>query len=125
MQGEEPIRVDMFIKERRQGAPVGLVELLQKLVLHDAAFDEQGIDEHQAVLQELEAQRRDLLLVPTIGGKAALPPIAEEIIGGIPAFATLSPSLTSYRRSSEDKYSQGRSFFRLSPTPLTPCRWDA
>ena len=86
MQGEEPIRVDMFIKERRQGAPVGLVELLQKLVLRDAAFDEQGIDEHQAVLQELEAQRRDLLLVPTIGGKDALPPIAEKIIGGIPAF---------------------------------------
>jgi len=69
MQGEEPIRVDMFIKERRQGAPVGLVELLQKLVLHDAAFDQQGIDEHQAVLQELEAQRRDLLLVRLLVAK--------------------------------------------------------
>ena len=91
MQGEQSVRVDMFIKEGRQGTPVSLVELLQQLVLRDAAFDQEGMNEHEAVLQELETPRRGLLLFPTMGGKDALPPIAEQIIGGIPAFDHMQP----------------------------------
>jgi hypothetical protein len=86
MEGEEPIRVDMLIKEGRQGTPIRFGQLRQELMRCDAAFDQQGVDEHQAVLQELEAQGRGLLLVPTIGGKHALAPRAEKIIGGIPPF---------------------------------------
>jgi len=76
----------MLIKEGRQGAPIRFRELRQELMLRDAAFDQQGVDEHQAVLQELEAQGRGLLLVPTIGGKHTLAPITEKIIGSIPPF---------------------------------------
>ena len=59
----------MFVKQRRQRTPVVRVELSQKLMGLNRPFDEQGIDEHQAVLQQLQTQRRDLLLVTTIGGK--------------------------------------------------------
>ena len=76
----------MLIKERRQGTPVRLIELLQELRLREAAFDQQGVDEHQTILEELETQRRRLLLCPTIGGKDALASVAEKIIGGMPPF---------------------------------------
>jgi hypothetical protein len=91
VQGKESIGIHMFIKEGREGTSVSLIELLQELMLRDAALDQQGVDEPQAVLEELETQRRRLLLVPTIGGKDALSPLAEKILGGVPPFHHISP----------------------------------
>jgi hypothetical protein len=65
VQGKESIGIHMFIKEGREGTSVSLIELLQELMLRDAALDQQGVDEHQAVLEELETQRCRLLLFPT------------------------------------------------------------
>ncbi len=52
-------------------------------MLLQGLFHQHRIDEHEAVLQELEGERRDLLLLPLIGGKDALPAITEKVIGFI------------------------------------------
>jgi hypothetical protein len=55
-------------------------------MLRDGPRDEEGVNEHQAVLQQLEREGRDLLLFAAVGGKDALATIAEKIVCGIPAF---------------------------------------
>ena len=91
MQGEQAIGIHVFIEERRQRASVGLAEPCQQLVVRDGPFDEERVNEHQAVLQELETQRGDLLLGTAVGGKDPLPAVAEEVVRRIPPFDDVQP----------------------------------
>src|SRR5712691_7561528 len=55
-------------------------------------LDKERVNQHQTVLQELEAERGDLLLLATIGGKDTLTAIAEEVSGFIPALDDVQTS---------------------------------
>ena len=55
-------------------------------MLLDRPFDQERVDEHQTVLQQLEAERHDLLLFAAVGGQDPLPAIAEEVIGAHSTF---------------------------------------
>ena len=62
-------------------------------MLLQGLFHQQCIDEHEAVLSELQGKGRDLLLLPIIGGKDSLPAVTEEIIRFVPALYDIYTSL--------------------------------
>jgi hypothetical protein len=63
----------MLIEQRRQGTAVLATQLVEQVVLGDRVFDEDRIDEHQAVLQELQRQRRHFLLLAAVHREDPLP----------------------------------------------------
>jgi hypothetical protein len=93
IKGEQPIGIHVFIEERAESAVVGSREVREQLMLLQGLFHQQRIDEHEAVLQELEGERRDLLLLPLIGSKDALSAVTEKVIGFIPAFDDIQARL--------------------------------
>src|SRR5262249_44491500 len=76
----------MRIEQGGERPTVLSTQLVTQLVLRNGVFDQDSMNQHQAVLQQLEAEGRDLLLLATIGGKEPLAAIADEVVGFIPAF---------------------------------------
>jgi hypothetical protein len=64
---EPSVGIHVFIEEGGERAAVSFAELVEQLVLGDGPLDEERIDEHQAILQQLEAQGGDLLLGTAVG----------------------------------------------------------
>jgi hypothetical protein len=52
--------------------------------LRQRALDEDRIHKHEAVLEHLQRQCNDLLLLPVVRRKFALPAIAKEIVCSVP-----------------------------------------
>jgi hypothetical protein len=59
----------VFEEQGRECPAIVAIELLQELMLRHRLFHENGIDQHQTILDELQTEGRDLLLLPIIGGK--------------------------------------------------------
>jgi hypothetical protein len=79
------------VKQRRQGPEVLGAETFPQPLLLDRPLDQDRVDEHQAVLQQLQRQRHDLLLFAAVGGQLALAAIADEVIGRVPVLDHVEP----------------------------------
>jgi hypothetical protein len=75
----------MLVEGRRERPAVLSTEVLEQLMLRHGLFHKDGIDQHQAVLDELEAERRDFLLLATIRRKEPLATLANEVVRFVPA----------------------------------------
>jgi hypothetical protein len=75
----------VLVEQRSQRATVLLAQLLQQLVLGDGVLHQEGVNQHQTVLQQLEGERGNFLLLAPIGGENALAAIAEKVVRAIPA----------------------------------------
>ena len=96
----------MFIEQGAQPPVVCRTEVPQQLMLGDRLFHQDRIDEHQAILQQLEAEGGDLLLLAAVRGPDALPAIAQKVTGFIPAFDDIQARFDFMAQLQEDKYSQ-------------------
>ena len=76
----------MFVEQGGQRPTILLTQLVEELMLGERPFDQEGVNEHQTVLEQLETQGGDFLLLAAVGRKDALAAIAEKIVRGIPAF---------------------------------------
>ena len=56
----------MFVKEGAQGTAILATQLVAEVMLGDRLLHKDGIDEHQAVLQELQRQGGDFVLLATV-----------------------------------------------------------
>ncbi len=81
----------MSIEQRRQATAILNTQLVEQVVLGDRLFDQDGIDQHQAVLEKLQGEGRDFLLFATIAGPDPLSAIAEKVIRFIPSFDHIQP----------------------------------
>jgi hypothetical protein len=74
----------MPVEQRRQRPKIfGRKPLPQPLALN-RAFNEERVDQHEAVLEELQRQGDHFLLFSAIRGQFALTTIADEVIGRVP-----------------------------------------
>ena len=77
--------MDGLVKQGGESPAIVTAHLLQHLVLRDCLVHEDGVEQQQTVVDALQTERRDVLLLATIGGKASLAARAHNVIGFIPA----------------------------------------
>ena len=65
----------MGVEQRCQSTPVFRIQPLPQTVLLQRPLHEDGVDQHQTVLQKLQGKQGDLLLLPAVGGQFAAPAI--------------------------------------------------
>jgi hypothetical protein len=76
-------RVQVGEQRRQRPKIFGRKPLPQPLALN-RAFNEERVDQHEAVLEDLQRQGDDFLLFSAIRGQFALTTIADEVIGRVP-----------------------------------------
>jgi hypothetical protein len=74
----------MAIDERRERAQVLLFHLLELPGLGEHLLDKQGIDIHQADLEQVERECCQLLLIQAVGREVATFAVEDETVGPIP-----------------------------------------
>ncbi len=91
MQDEGPVGVHVQPLQRRQSAQVreGQPPLPRGLCEH--LLDHQGVDIHQADLEEMDREHTDLLLLSGIARELAALAIEDKRIGTVPVFYDVEP----------------------------------
>ena len=74
----------MPVEQRRQRPKIFCREPLPQPLALNRAFNEERVDQHEAVLEELQRQGDHFLLFSAIRGQFALTTIADEVIGRVP-----------------------------------------
>ena len=81
----------MVIDQRRESAPIINRHAITPRRFRQHFLNEQGIDVHQADLQQMERQDRQLLIGHTIGGELAALAVEDEVIGTVPVLDHIEP----------------------------------
>ena len=84
IQAKRAVGRHMAIDKRGQRAQVLLFHLLQLPGLGEHLLDEQRIDIHQADLEQVERECRQLLLIQAVSRKVAALAVEDETVGPIP-----------------------------------------
>ena len=104
----------MFIEQGAQPPVVCRTEVPQQLMLGDRLFHQDRIDEHQAILQQLEAEGGDLLLL-WLSWPRCPAAIAQKVTGFIPAFDDIQARFDFMAQLQEDNIHRDRWSFLTLP----------
>src|SRR5712692_4487662 len=85
------VRIDVSVKERREGAEIFRRQALLPARLTQDPLDHQRVDIDQGTLQEMQRQHRQLLVFPLIGGKFSSFAKENKIVGAVPVLDDVQP----------------------------------